>query len=125
MKNENAKSLGLSLGNLNCSRCYGEKVASPSWKPRKPWACPLLYHCPDPPQPIGQEGVAAKSKERPAKYSALLTQEDVQASDLDLLVERVSNGQVTPLVAHLVNRDSISREEIDELKRLVTDAEKR
>ena len=72
-----------------------------------------------------KKGVAAKSKERPAKYSALLTQEEVQGNDLDLLVKRVSNGQVTPLVAHLVNRDSISRAEIDELKRLVANAEER
>jgi predicted transcriptional regulator len=71
------------------------------------------------------KGVACKSGERPAKYSALITAEEVQGSDLDLLVERVSNGQVTPLVAHLVNRNSVSREELNELKRLVADAERR
>ena len=72
-----------------------------------------------------KKGVAVKSKERPAKYSASLSPVDVQRSDLDLLVQRVSNGQVAPLVAHLVNRGSCSREEIDELKRLVANAEKR
>ena len=69
--------------------------------------------------------VAAKSKERPAKYSAAISPEDVQITDLDLLVDRVSNGRIAPLVAHLVSRESLSREDICELKRLVADAENR
>lgn len=72
-----------------------------------------------------KKGVAAKSKQRPTKYTAAISPEDVQGSDLDLLVDRVSNGRVIPLVAHLINRDSISREEIVELKRLIADAERR
>ncbi len=74
---------------------------------------------------LTKKGIAAKSKERPAKYSAAVTPDEVGCSDLDLLVERVSNGQVAPLVAHLVNRESISHEELSELKQLVADAEKR
>ncbi len=69
--------------------------------------------------------VAKKSKERPAKYSAVVSQDQVRRNDLDLLVDRVSEGKVVPLVAHLVNRPSISPEEFDELKQLVADAEKR
>ncbi len=72
-----------------------------------------------------KKGVATKSKERPAKYSAVVTAEEVRGADLDLLVERVSDGQVTPLVAHLVNRESISAAELSELKQLVADAEER
>lgn len=69
--------------------------------------------------------VAKKSKGRPAKYSSAVTQTQVRGHDLDLLVERVSEGKVVPLVAHLVSRPSISREELDELKKLVAKAEKR
>lgn len=69
--------------------------------------------------------VARKSKERPAKYSAAITQDDVQRNDLDLLVDRVSDGAVIPLVAHLVNRSSVSPNELTELKELVADAERR
>lgn len=69
--------------------------------------------------------VAAKSNERPAKYSAAITQDDVRRLDLDLLVEKVSEGQVAPLVAHLVARESVSQKELAELKRLVAEAEKR
>ena len=69
--------------------------------------------------------VAKKSKGRPARYSAAVSQDQIRRDDLDLLVDRVSEGKVVPLVAHLVNRPSISPEEFDELKQLVAEAEKR
>ena len=72
-----------------------------------------------------KKGVVSKTTERPAKYFADVTEDEVRESDLDLLINRVSNGQVTPLVAHLVSRESVSKEEIAELKRLVAEAEKR
>ncbi len=72
-----------------------------------------------------KKGVAARSEQRPAKYSAAVTSDQVRRHDLDLLVEKVSDGQVAPLVAHLVSRDSISADEIAELKRLVAAAERR
>ena len=72
-----------------------------------------------------KKGVAAKSAKRPAKYRAAITPEDVRELDLDLLVERVSEGQVIPLVAHLVNRQTLSTEEIAELKKLVAEAERK
>lgn len=72
-----------------------------------------------------KKGVAAKSKKRPSKYSAVVTPDDVRSEDLDLLVNRVCDGKFVPLVAHLVNRESITREELDELKQLVANAEKR
>ena len=72
-----------------------------------------------------KKGVASKTKERPAEYSANVTPEDVRQRDLDLLVDRVSEGQVAPLVAHLVSRESVSSEELRELKQLVVEAEKR
>ncbi len=70
-----------------------------------------------------KKGLAGKSHERPAKYTAAVTAEQVRADDLDLLVDRVSEGEVVPLVAHLVNRRELSAEEIRQLKQLVTEAE--
>ena len=72
-----------------------------------------------------RKGVATKSKERPARYFAAISAEEVRGADLDLLVDKVSNGKVSPLVAHLVERDSVSREELSELKRLISAAEQR
>jgi BlaI family penicillinase repressor len=68
-----------------------------------------------------QKGVVAKSGTRPAKYSAALSPDEVSGPLLDLLVERVS-GPV-PLVAQLLQDASLTREDLDELKRLVAEAE--
>ena len=68
--------------------------------------------------------VVKRSTTRPAKYQAAVAPEDVSARHLDLLVERVSGGSVVPLVAHLVKDRDLSPEEIDQLKRLIDDAER-
>ncbi len=72
-----------------------------------------------------KKGVAARSSDRPAKYSAAISPADVGQGDLDMLVERVSEGRVAPLVAHLLERHKVSPAEIAELKRLVAAAEKK
>lgn len=71
------------------------------------------------------KGAAAKTADRPAKYSAAISPDSVGQGDLDLLVERVSAGRIAPLVAHLLDRHAVSPEEIAELKRLVAEAERR
>jgi len=72
-----------------------------------------------------KKGVVKKTAGRPARYSASITNEQVHAKDLDTLVDRVSGGRVTPLVAHLINREDVSAQEIRELKILLQEAETR
>jgi predicted transcriptional regulator len=72
-----------------------------------------------------KKGVAARTKRRPAKYSAALSPDEVRESDLDLLVEQVSEGRVAPLVAQLLQRQALSREELTELKELIAAAERK
>jgi predicted transcriptional regulator len=72
-----------------------------------------------------KKGVTARTADRPARYSAAISPADVRQGDLDLLVERVSEGRVAPLVAHLLERQKLSAAELAELKRLVAEAEKR
>lgn len=69
--------------------------------------------------------VARKTKTRPAKYSAAVTQEDVSRDDLNVLVRRVTRGRVVPLIAHLVNDRPLTSQEIDQIRTLIADAEKR
>src|SRR5687767_16024402 len=57
------------------------------------------------------KGLARRSAERPARYVAAVSADQVRASDLNLLVDRVSNGSVVPLVAHLV-RDRVDRKSV-------------
>ena len=72
-----------------------------------------------------KKGVAQKSSERPARYRAAISPDAVRRDDLDLLVHRVSQGDVVPLVAHLVGGHPLSRRELDEIKQLIRDAETR
>ena len=69
--------------------------------------------------------VAKKSKTRPAKYSAAISEEDVSRDDLNVLVRRVTRGRVVPLIAHLGNDRPLSADEIDEIRQLISEAEKR
>ena len=71
------------------------------------------------------KGVLRKSADRPAKYMAAVSAEDVGRGDLDLLVKRVSAGRIAPLVAHLLDSHQVSRAELAELKKLVADAERK
>ena len=68
-----------------------------------------------------QKGAVAKSQERPARYSALVSPEDVSESLLSLLVERVS-GPV-PLVAQLLQDESLTPQDLQEIRRLIAQAE--
>jgi predicted transcriptional regulator len=72
-----------------------------------------------------KKGVAARTAERPARYSAAISPAEVRQGDLDMLVKRVSEGRVAPLVAHLLERHKVSPEELAELKRLIAAAERK
>jgi len=72
-----------------------------------------------------EKALARRSAERPARYAAAVSQREVSAGQLDLLLERVSGGSIVPLVAHLVEDRALSPEEIQQLKRLIDEAEKR
>lgn len=70
---------------------------------------------------------ASKSKvgRQPTRYEAAVQREQVTAPQLDTLVEQVAGGSVVPLVAHLVNDESLTREQLTEIKRLIKEAETR
>lgn len=71
------------------------------------------------------KGLVKRSNARPALYSANVEPQDVSARYLDLLMERVSGGNVVPLVAHLMKHKSLGKEEIKELKKLIAEAERK
>ena len=71
-----------------------------------------------------EKGLARRSTDRPARYQAAVSQREVSAGQLDLLLERVSGGNVVPLVAHLVEDRSLTHEEIEQLKKLIDEAER-
>ena len=71
------------------------------------------------------KGVAAKSKNRPAKYSAAVSREEISRDDLKTLVRRVTQGSVVPLIAHLVNDRALTSDEVQQIRDLITQAETR
>jgi len=68
--------------------------------------------------------VVAKSDERPAHYRAGFGPEEVSRHDLEVLVRRVNRGEVVPLVAYLVSDRTLTHDEIDDLRRLIDEAER-
>ncbi|MCA9065764.1 MAG: BlaI/MecI/CopY family transcriptional regulator [Planctomycetaceae bacterium] len=71
------------------------------------------------------KGVAAKSTTRPARYSAAISEEEVTRQDLTTLVRRVTRGDVVPLIAHLVNDRPLTKDEVRQIRQLLSDAEAR
>jgi BlaI family penicillinase repressor len=61
----------------------------------------------------------------PTEYVAAVEASEMGASQLDTLVERVANGSVVPLVAHLLDAARLSSDELQDLKRLVKRAEQK
>ncbi len=70
-----------------------------------------------------EKGVASKGKQRPAVYSANVAPDAVRATMLDSLSKRLEG--VMPLVAHLVQDPKLSREDLQEIRRLIDAAEVR
>ncbi|GHT45370.1 hypothetical protein FACS189454_04750 [Planctomycetales bacterium] len=69
------------------------------------------------------KGLAQKSPQRPTRYLAAVSPDAVSAGHLDLLLERVSDGNVIPLIAQLMKDRQFSSGEIRELKNLIKTAE--
>lgn len=61
----------------------------------------------------------------PTRYAAVIEPDSVRETQLTDFVERVTQGSVVPLVAHLVQGASLTSDELAELKKLIRDAERR
>ena len=51
-----------------------------------------------------------------------MAREDVGARHIDILLNKMSDVQIVPLVAHLISAGSLSQEEIRQLKGLIAEA---
>lgn len=71
------------------------------------------------------KGLVRKTLERPAHYSAAVRPQAVSAGHLDLLLEKVADGSVVPLIAQLMKGRNFSPEEIESLKELLASQERR
>ncbi|HEV7226575.1 MAG TPA: BlaI/MecI/CopY family transcriptional regulator [Pirellulales bacterium] len=76
-------------------------------------------------QRMVDKGLCQRRGERPAKYRPLAAPEEVSASHLGLLLQRISGGRIAPLVAQLIRQRRLEPDEIAELKQLIAEAEAR
>ncbi len=72
-----------------------------------------------------EKELVRRSKERPARYEAAVSREEVSADALRTLRERVTGGRVVPLVARLLDDSRLSADEFGELRELIEQAEAR
>lgn len=70
-----------------------------------------------------EKGAVAKSRQRPAEYSAKVNPDDARGSMVDAFLNRVSG--VVPLFAHLVRDPSVSSDDLREMRRMIDEAERR
>jgi len=68
------------------------------------------------------KGYAKKTRDRPGLYIAVLRRERVSKDDLNSLVDRVTKGNVVPLIAHLVKQRDLSDKELNEIRQLINTA---
>jgi predicted transcriptional regulator len=69
--------------------------------------------------------LATKTKDRPGKYEAAIRREQVSGDDLSTLLNHVTQGQVVPLIAHLLQDRQLTQAEIAEVRTLIREAEKK
>lgn len=62
---------------------------------------------------------------REFRYAAVFSQADCQHDESQSFLGRVFDGRLVPFLAGMVEKEAISRNEIDEMRRLLDEAEKR
>jgi len=73
---------------------------------------------------LAEKGYVHRNDRRPAEYAAGITAEQVSAGHLGQILDAIGRQKLIPLVAHLISERSLSPAEIDDLKRVLTEAKK-
>lgn len=68
---------------------------------------------------VAKGAVSAEEDGRRFLYRPLVAQQDFQARESQRLVDRLFDGRVSPLVAHLAEREALTEDDIAELKALI------
>lgn len=68
---------------------------------------------------VAKGAVSAEEDGRRFLYRPLVAQQDFQARESQRLVDRLFDGRVSPLVAHLAEREALTEDDIADLKALI------
>jgi BlaI family transcriptional regulator, penicillinase repressor len=71
-----------------------------------------------------EKGHVSRSDRRPSRYQAAITAQQVGAGHFRQLLDAIGRQKLVPLVGHLISERSLSAAEIEDLKRLLAEAEK-
>jgi predicted transcriptional regulator len=68
---------------------------------------------------VSKNAIAHEKDGRRFLYSPNVARDDYVGGESQRLVDRLFGGKVTPLVAHLAERDALSDDDIEEIERLI------
>jgi BlaI family transcriptional regulator, penicillinase repressor len=71
-----------------------------------------------------EKGHVSRGDRRPARYEAAITSQQVSAGHFRQLLDAVGRHKLVPLVGHLIAERTLTAAEIEDLKKLLADAEK-
>lgn len=74
---------------------------------------------------LAEKGLVDRSEERPARYRAAVSRDQVSVGHLRELVAKISGGDVVPLVARLLGERTLSDEQIARLEDLLEKARRK
>jgi BlaI family transcriptional regulator, penicillinase repressor len=72
---------------------------------------------------LAGKGWLRRTSDRPARYEPAVSVAEVSAAHLERLPQGIRRSHVVPLVAHLISERPLTAEEIQELRRLLEQAE--
>ncbi len=73
---------------------------------------------------LNKKAIAASKDGRRYLYSPLVAREDYVSAESRGLLDRLFDGRLAPLVAHLTEREQLTPEDVAEIKRLIAKLEK-
>lgn len=90
-------------------------AADPSWHPKT--ARTLLARL------VQKRALGYKAQGRAYVYSPLVTEAECVSTASDSFLERVFGGSLKPMLAHFVGKQRLSKAELEELRRLLDEAQ--
>jgi predicted transcriptional regulator len=74
---------------------------------------------------LAEKGLVVRSEDRPARYRAAVSRDQVTLGHLRELVAKIGRGDVVPLVARLLSDRTLTEEQVARLKELLEQAQQR
>ncbi|GAC12748.1 BlaI/MecI/CopY family transcriptional regulator [Aliiglaciecola lipolytica] len=73
---------------------------------------------------VKKQAISFQKDGRRYLYSPLIEQKDFQQTESKHFLDRIFGGRVSPLIASFANQEKLKQEDIDQLKKIISDWEK-